>query len=758
MICENFRVIGTHEVDLECSVIHSVSFYMKPVFRTPRGIKSDYQQVRFPMTVFRNWCVSDQHNTVLAVYEREINQNLLKPSCHKINGDNGNMQFKRSGHKNLRPETKEMKEYWWWLENKNVSVERKHGDVNGKRKDSEQRKMVASSVTMKVIVRFSESVVRHKEVGSQPHKKRKKTGGKGSVALLKNSKNFAVSIFRNGHEFLGPEPFECSHHVPMEFEERSLEENLRQERCGRRDAWETSQGIHKLKEKDKATYHSPSEVRTLPARSQTKPEERKCVVDSGASMHLLHRKDLNSAELDIVRVFTNPTTVVTANGDVQTNGEPTVYVSILICSLRTNLLVRRPQSCRLVNSSIITDIFCEWTSYQKTHPHKNGRTSTATRKTMSQSLSAGASPTSLTQDSTGNSLSSPATTGRRCTSNLALGVQFRGSEQWEGDGEDPDPVQGDLLRDMPEWLEDFAENAVDEGVSASPDTPASTSRESDSKPPRKVTLVKHCILTHFPKNQRLRGMQENQPLKGSLQETHWWSITSRRKLWQVDNSKSQSFQWRRWISKQSPIRTRGARCCHSVDAIISWAYEKFFEPSPKPKVIHTERFFGTWQTESSWNHQTSMSHRSETMVLQKEQYAGLKKEILQCCCNLTWTKSGGRNPSNNALIYELFKSSNPMGKSPYERLFGESFMEQAVPFGSRTEFCPVSAKDKSKLYQFGQKVWLSLFLGSVLHAGWIRKGVLLVAVIEELEFFWCVWILCSKTQQCSGDYNSAKCC
>ena len=52
MICENFRVTGAHEVVLEYSVIHSVSFYMAPVFRTPRGIKSDYQQVRFPMTVF----------------------------------------------------------------------------------------------------------------------------------------------------------------------------------------------------------------------------------------------------------------------------------------------------------------------------------------------------------------------------------------------------------------------------------------------------------------------------------------------------------------------------------------------------------------------------------------------------------------------------------------------------------------------------------------------------------------------------------
>ena len=56
-------------------------------------------------------------------------------------------------------------------------------------------------------------------------------------------------------------------------------------------------------------------------------------------------------------------------------------------------------------------------------------------------------------------------------------------------------VQGDLLRDLQEWLEDFTANPKDEGVSASRDTPASTSRESGSEPPRKVVSRKHRIFT-----------------------------------------------------------------------------------------------------------------------------------------------------------------------------------------------------------------------------------------------------------------------
>ena len=43
-------------------------------------------------------------------------------------------------------------------------------------------------------------------------------------------------------------------------------------------------------------------------------------------MHMLCRKDLNSAELDTVRVSRNPTMVITANEEVQTNEKATVYV------------------------------------------------------------------------------------------------------------------------------------------------------------------------------------------------------------------------------------------------------------------------------------------------------------------------------------------------------------------------------------------------------------------------------------------------
>ena len=82
------------------------------------------------------------------------------------------------------------------------------------------------------------------------------------------------------------------------------------------------------------TYtHSKRKTR-LHSTFPQEPEEREFVVDPGASMHMVSRKDLNSAELETMRIPKNPTTVMTANGEVQTREEATVYVRELECFLK----------------------------------------------------------------------------------------------------------------------------------------------------------------------------------------------------------------------------------------------------------------------------------------------------------------------------------------------------------------------------------------------------------------------------------------
>ena len=83
--------------------------------------------------------------------------------------------------------------------------------------------------------------------------------------------------------------------------------------------------IYKLKENDKATFYSPVEEWVLRAASTKEPEKREFPVDSRASMHMVSVKDI-LLSLETMRTSRSPTTVMTANGEVQTREEATVYV------------------------------------------------------------------------------------------------------------------------------------------------------------------------------------------------------------------------------------------------------------------------------------------------------------------------------------------------------------------------------------------------------------------------------------------------
>ena len=68
------------------------------------------------------------------------------------------------------------------------------------------------------------------------------------------------------------------------------------------------------------------------------------------------------------------------------------------------------------------------------------------------------------------------------------------------------------------------------------------------------------------------------------------------------------------------------------------------------------------------------------------------------------------------------------GKTPFDRRFGKACKGPIIPFGSLVEYYPISSKDQSRIYQFGQKVLPGLFLRDALYAGGIWKGDILVAV------------------------------
>ena len=167
-------------------------------------------------------------------------------------------------------------------------------------------------------------------------------------------------------------PHQRSHHA-MKFEDPSHEETERQQRCARSKAWNLAKNIFKLKENDKATFYSPAEKWVMPVTSIKEPEEREFVVDSGASVHMVSKRDLNSSVLETMRTSRSPTTVMTANGEVQTREEATVFVKELDLFVTVMLL----EETRAV---LFLGKLCEdhgytyhWTSGQKPHLIRNGK-------------------------------------------------------------------------------------------------------------------------------------------------------------------------------------------------------------------------------------------------------------------------------------------------------------------------------------------------------------------------------------------------
>ena len=199
-------------------------------------------------------------------------------------------------------------------------------------------------------------------------------------------------------------------------------------------------------------------------------------------MHMVSRKDLNSAELETVRVFRSPTTVVTANGEVQTKEEATVYVRELGFFVTTTLL--EDTLAVLSLGKLCEDHGYNWTGGQKPHLIKNGRKINCNTANCVPFVFPGLS----TSSSSSSSPTSPTSSSRETVTRTEYPASTR--------SEIISAEVGNSSHDLPEWPEDFN---VDESVPEHRDA-SSSSHELLSEPRAKVVSGKHSIFIHFPKD------------------------------------------------------------------------------------------------------------------------------------------------------------------------------------------------------------------------------------------------------------------
>ena len=89
-------------------------------------------------------------------------------------------------------------------------------------------------------------------------------------------------------------------------------------------------------------------------------------------MHMISKKDLNSAELETVTTSKSPTIVITGDGEVQTHEEAPVYVKELDIFLTMKVLEDTPAFLSLGKLCDEHRYSYEWINGQKTHLIKNG--------------------------------------------------------------------------------------------------------------------------------------------------------------------------------------------------------------------------------------------------------------------------------------------------------------------------------------------------------------------------------------------------
>ena len=489
-------------------------------------------------------------------------------------------------------------------------------------------------------------------------------------------------------------------------------------------------------------------------------------------MHMISKKVLSDAEMDTLTTSRSPTIVITANGEVQTHEEATVYVKELDIFLTMKVLENTPAVLSLGKLCDENGYSYEWINGQKPHLIKNGiRIQCDTENfvpivvpglstSSSSSSHHSTSKTPSRQESHSSSSSSASS-----SSPTVSEIQIR--EREDGIHSDTSPVQvstsvddrsgqpdettiergNSLDSEIPEWLQEFKEILVDDEIPVHGDSHASSSHEASLEPTfkRREDLGKHSVCTHFPEDRNCEICKRTKITRAPCRrrtgeavpraEKNGDLITADHKVLS-DNCESRNNH--RYAVVVQDLATQWIQaypCKTKTSQETQRSLQKFLEPERNPKVIYTDNSleFGKACDDLSWNHCTSAPHRSETNGIAERAVRRVKEGtsavLLQSGLNESWWADSMECYTYLRNVTHLLSD----GKTPYERRFGQPFKGPIIPCGSLVEYHPITAKDHSRIHQFGKKVLPGLFLGYALYAEGIWKGDVLVADLEELE-------------------------
>ena len=241
--------------------------------------------------------------------------------------------------------------------------------------------------------------------------------------------------------------------------------------------------------------------------------------------------------MDTLTKSCSPAIVITANGEVQTHEEATVYVKELDIFLTMKVLENTPAALSLGKLCDEHGHLYEWINGQKQHLIKDGiriicntenfvpivvpglsnssSTSSTSRTPLKQeshsSSSSSSSPSSPTvgeipvreREDAPNSDISPVPVSELVDDRSGKPEEIQANEIPKTNKKESTIERGNPSdSEIPEWLQEFRQNLVDDEIPLQGGSHASSSHEVSLEPTtkRREDLGKHSVYTHFPKD------------------------------------------------------------------------------------------------------------------------------------------------------------------------------------------------------------------------------------------------------------------
>ena len=276
--------------------------------------------------------------------------------------------------------------------------------------------------------------------------------------------------------------------------------------------------------------------------------------------------------------------------------------------------------------------------------------------------------------------------------------------------EEREEVQRDISHVLPDWLQEFRENLVDERTSTEPwsnpeqrsqDT-SKSSHELPTEPRPKVEpgSGKHSVYTHFPKDPDCDICLKTKISRASCRRRTGTVVPRAENFGDLITAdhkdlseESESRNNHRYVVV---VQDLAARWLQSYPCETKTAQEtqknltKFLEPTRKPKVTYTDSFleFDKSCEELSCDHCASAPHRSETNGIAERAVRRVKEEtsavLFQSGLGNEWWADSLECHRYLRNIQDLLSD----GKTPYERRPG-----MPLTFGAIVECQPICAKD-----------------------------------------------------------------